>query len=668
MNTLSVSRAFRFLLVAILLASCSSTALPVTQTPIESASIADIIAKYRQEIPQQMKEKNIPGLAIAVVDDQNILWQESFGYTDWDGQTPVTSSTLFSIQSMSKSFTATAAMFAAQDGLVDLDAPITTYLPDFHVNSIFEEHPEQKITLRMLLSHTAGFPHDTSYGNNNDNPAEYSFEKHVASIADTWLMFPVGTRYNYSNEGIDLAGYILQVRSGMPFTQYVQEKVLNPLGMKRSTLDINQVRATSTRAIGHTGVPLRPPVDFLLIPSGGVWTNTADLARYVQFHINKGEIDGTRLLRADLAETMYTPPNTAAQNAYPTSSYALGITVGSRNGAQIMEHGGGGFGFIDDMAWYPELKLGAVVLSNAHQTDSYSFSLCMNVMDSIIAGNIPLYRQRYVSATSTSPAYPQAPKGNTLMDNVLRNLIASKALPEDAAALQRRSGYVGTYITTTWGFPDETFEISDTNGDLAWIYHGKLSMYPRNSALTEVEPGLLYAGNGDTFDLRGQNPMIDNIRLVKANTQALPFRIALYAVCGLVFLSTLYFWPMRVTLWLIRRKRPGGNAVSSDPQRNRRLPWVGILAAIASLFSLFCLALLVFLPNLVYVPWPRPFVDLLWWQFVLVGLPFVNLILAVGTVLAAVLWRGKYAWTHTIFRYYFTVGLALLAFNLAILI
>ena len=668
MNKPNVNHAFRFLLLAMFLVSCSSTALPIAQTPIASASIADVIAKYREEIPQQMKEKNIPGLAIAVVDDQGILWQESFGYTDWDGQTPVTSSTLFSIQSMSKSFTATAAMFAAQDGLVDLDAPITTYLPDFHVNSIFEEHPEQKITLRILLSHTAGFPHDTSYGNNNDNPAEYSFEKHVASIADTWLMFPVGTRYNYSNEGIDLAGYILQVVSGMPFIQYVQEKVLNPLGMKSSTLDINQVRAASTRAIGHTGVPLRPPVDFLLIPSGGVWTNTADLARYVQFHINQGEIDGTRLLRADLAETMYTPPNTAAQNAYPTSSYALGITVSSRNGAQIMEHGGGGFGFIDDMAWYPELKLGAVVLSNAHQTESYSFSLCMDVLDNIIVGNIPLYRQRYVNATFTSPAYPTVTKGDNLTNDALLKLINSKALPGDAAALQRRSGYVGTYITTTWGFPDETFEISATNGDLAWIYHGNLSMYPRNSTLTEVEPGLFYTGNGDTFDLRGHTPMIDNIRLVKANPQALPFRIALYVVCGLIFLSTLFFWPLRAVLRLIRRKRLGGNAGGSDPQLFRRLPWVGILAALASLFSLFCLALIAFLPNLIYVPWPRPFVDLLWWQFVLVGLPFVNLVLTVGTVLAAVLWRGKYAWTHTTFRYYLAVGLALLAFNLVILI
>ena len=184
---------------------CQTACSPVfnLSSSITTDDIADIITKYRQEIPLQMQQENVSGLAIAVVNDQNTLWAEGFGYTDWDNRIPVTASTLFSIQSMSKSFTATAAMFAAQDGLVELDEPITTYLPDFHVNSIFEEHPEQKITMRMLLSHTAGFVHEAPYGSNFDHPA-YSFEKHIASISDTWLKFPVGTRYSYSNLGVDL--------------------------------------------------------------------------------------------------------------------------------------------------------------------------------------------------------------------------------------------------------------------------------------------------------------------------------------------------------------------------------------------------------------------------------------------------------------------------------
>ena len=158
------------LILVILVSACGvpAAALPGSQALITSELIADTIDKYRQEISQDMQARQIPGLAIAIVDDKQILWAEDFGYTDWDRRTPVTLSTLFSIQSVSKSFTATAAMIAAQEGLVNLDEPITTYMPNFTVHSIFEEHPEQKMTLRILLNHTAGFPHDTGYGGDSE--------------------------------------------------------------------------------------------------------------------------------------------------------------------------------------------------------------------------------------------------------------------------------------------------------------------------------------------------------------------------------------------------------------------------------------------------------------------------------------------------------------------
>ena len=167
-----LKKIFALCLTAVLLSgtACTSTQSSSISIVSDDDDIADIIEEYRQDIPQRMQQENVSGLAIAVVDDRKILWAEGFGYTDWNRRVPVTSGTLFSIQSMSKSFTGTAVMFAAQDGLIDLDEPITTYLPDFHVNSIFEERPEQKITLRMLLSHTAGFVHEAPIGGNNDLP------------------------------------------------------------------------------------------------------------------------------------------------------------------------------------------------------------------------------------------------------------------------------------------------------------------------------------------------------------------------------------------------------------------------------------------------------------------------------------------------------------------
>ena len=632
-----------------------------SSTPITSDDIADIIAKYREEIPQRMQVENIPGLAIAVVDNHNILWAEGFGYTDWDKRIPVTQNTLFSIQSMSKSFTATAAMFAAQDGLVDLDEPITTYLPNFTVHSIFEEHPERKMTLRILLSHTAGFPHDASYGNNQNFPAVFSFEKHIASISDTWLLFPVGTRYSYSSEDTDLAGYILQVRSGIPFIQYVQQKVLDPLEMNDSTLDYLKVRATATRAFGHGGDPLslRPPVDLLMIPAGGVWTTAADMARYLQFHINEGALDGKRLLQENLVETMYTPPNPAASDV----GYALGVYPETRNGTRYIQHGGGGFGTTNYMAWYPDLKLGAVVLSNATTPGAYAVSLCENVLDSIINSNISLYRQRFESATYPSPAYSPDTKSSILFNPALRNLIESKTLPTDAASLQRRSAYAGKYILSSRCFPSDTFLITFSNDKLAYIHQGGESKVNESGTLTEVQPGFLVSEYGNTFDLRGPVLLIDNYRVVKASPQLFLVKILFYTICGFLFLYTLVAWPVRTLIKRLSKNK--GQAQTSDEGLIGR-PWqvlIHTLATLASLFSLFCLTIVFLMPNLVYFPWPKAWPELLWWQTAIFWLPFICFVTAIFIAVLTILNMRSNAARRATNFYYLIVALAVLAFN-----
>jgi CubicO group peptidase (beta-lactamase class C family) len=668
MTTPTIRKCLSVLILMIFLfasgAACGSPVAPAaaSQATIASEEIAGIIAQYRTEIPRVMQQEGIPGLAIAVVDDKNILWAEGFGTTDWDRRTPITTSTLFSIQSMSKSFTATAAMFAAQDGLVDLDEPITTYLPNFTVHSIFEEHPEQKMNLRILLSHTAGFQYEPSYGNNNDRPAVFSFEKHIASIADSWLLFPVGTRYSYSNEGIDLAGYILQVRSGIPFVQYVQQKVLDPLGMKNSTLDYLQVRATSTRSFGHGGDPLslHPPVDLLIIPSGGVWTTAEDMARYLQFHINSGSLDGKRLLKADLAETMLTPPNPAALYADP--AYALGVYSYNSGGARYVQHGGGGFGVTNYMAWYPDLKLGAVVLSNAITPRGYAVGLCENVLASIINNNIPLYHERDRSADPAAPAYPPDTDGAVLTDVALRNLVESKALPMDQAAQKRRNLTAGTYVLTSRSFPSDTFDIAYTNGTLTYTHQGGESKVNQSGILTEVQPGLFVTDLGNTFDLRGPVLMVDNFVVVKINQQTLPFKIAFYALCALLFLSALFAWPAGALFRLLKRKE----ARVSEAAR-KGSPWpvlVRPLAALAALISLFCLAIVALLPDLVYFPWPRPWADLLWWQSAIFRLPVAGLLLGAAVALLAgfLLRKRPSRW------YYLAVGLAVLVCNGVILV
>jgi CubicO group peptidase (beta-lactamase class C family) len=628
-------------------------ASPLTASD-QTPDISTIIASFRDEIPARMESENILGLSIALVDGQGVLWSEGFGYTDSNRKTKVTADTLFSIQSMSKSFTATAAMFATQDGLVDLDTPITAYLPDFHINSIFEDSPEQKITMRMLLSHTAGLAHEAPLGGNNDRPTP-TFEQHIASISDTWLMFPVGRGYSYSNLGIDLAGYILQVRSGKPFIEYVSEKVFEPLGMSNSTMDFDRVHATPDRAIGHNPLfvgPLSPLSEWAIIPSGGVWTTANDIARYMRFHINAGTLDGTPLLRADLAETMYSPPNEAARQNH----YALGISVSHDAGTRELQHGGGGFGFVSQMIWYPELKLGVAMLTNTEHENLYG-QLPGEIIGRIISSHYLLYHEREETASQVKPALGPALQPASISELELVDMIKARALPIDPAAVQRRQAYEGTYIFSRWGIPVTTGQIKVVSGEVS------ISSQGETGNLIEVQPGLLFDLHANAVDLRGSVPMIENYHLVKVNEPARTARIILYPICALVFLSTIFYWPIQA---LTRRRRLQKGLPIAQP--GHVIGWTGLLTGLGGLFGLICLAFIAIIPNLIDVPWPAPWHELRWWQFTGMSLPYIALALAVGAAsLIAITWKRK-PYERGI-RVYFAVAVsALLVFNLVLLI
>ena len=291
--------------------------------------VKSIIDEYKSKIAKLIKKYRLPGLSIALVDKYGVVWSEGYGFTDKKNAKPVTPDTIFSVQSISKTYTTTGVMVAVQDGLVDLDAPITKYIPDFTVNSRFEKNPHGKITLRHLLSHRAGFTHEAPIGNNN-YPDFSSFEAHIESISDTWLRYPVGQRYCYSNLGIDLAGYILQVVSGKPFAQYMNEAVLAPIGMKNSSFDWKTIRNNKNRAIGHVRGFSKVPLEFGLIPAGALYSSVEDMAKFIQFHLNDGVVENKKILGKKYLEEMYSVP-------FPVKGqlegYALGIDKKKKYGS-----------------------------------------------------------------------------------------------------------------------------------------------------------------------------------------------------------------------------------------------------------------------------------------------------------------------------------------------
>jgi CubicO group peptidase (beta-lactamase class C family) len=465
------------------------------------AEYQKLFDEYRESIPKEMDEHKIPGLSIAVVDRGGFLWTAGFGRTG-KGNQPVTPETLFSIQSMSKTFIATAVMMAVQDGLLNLDAPITKYLPDFKVKSRFEDNPQEKITLRHLLSHKSGLTHEAPVGNNFDTRYE-TFEEHVLSIQDTWLKYRVGEKYSYSNLGIDLAAYILQVQSGKSFAEYMKLKVFDPMGMPNSSVDYAFVERHSNRARGHLTNVVEVPVAIPMVAAGGVYSSAKELPRFVEFYLNRGTLDGRAVLDSNLVDAIYT-------SSPVSQGYGLGIAIGKKHDTYYLNHDGGGFGFLSTMTWYPEYGIGCVVLTNSMGHNEQNVKVSNDILDELIT--------QHIVKKGVSKKIPPADKfiGKDVKLPILPD-VNSVFVPTPYQPQWKR--YVGTYRFIKTGYK------LDLMSRLALC----LGYCPRNLKMTvekkdgylcigdekllEYRSGLFFTSSGEALDFQGSMPTWRNIKM-----------------------------------------------------------------------------------------------------------------------------------------------------------
>jgi CubicO group peptidase (beta-lactamase class C family) len=525
--------------------------------------VAPVIEKYRQVIREQMKAQRIPGIAIALVTGDDVLWSEGFGCTDRSCRNPVTVATPFSIQSMSKAVTATAVMLAVQDGVLDLDTPISVYLPGFTVRSVFDERPQGLITLRMLLSHTAGFDHEAPVGNNYD-PEPGSWEEHVASISRTYLRFPVGRHWAYSNLGIDLAGAALERKTDVPFHEYVERWVFAPLGMASSTMDRAAILAMPHRAVGHESIFRDIPV-VPMMASGGCYTTASDLAAFVRFHLNRGAAGGVTLLDPALLEILYAPqfPASAPHN------YGLGLVARpSPRGVLEVSHSGGGFGFLSQMKWYPALGLGVAWVSNSTGHDLQSW-LTDAILGDVIAAAGDILSPVVTAHPYVERPLPTAP--DAIAGDTLAAWIRSLAMDGGPDAHRRRGGYAGTYGLPVWGRVVELVRIAG---------HSPLTLDGR--PLYEVRPGLYLSESGEALDLTTGTATWRNIPLVDLD-RSRRAQIALMAVCAVVLLGAIP-WAIASSMTGRRMRRRGpvpGRVAVAEPILRSTLVLGALLALTA---------------------------------------------------------------------------------------
>jgi CubicO group peptidase (beta-lactamase class C family) len=583
------------------LAVVASLAPGVGSPPVRAADPeTPVIDRFRAEIPKLMADQGVPGLAVAVVDRSRAVWVEGFGHLDGPDSPAVTTDTAFSVQSMSKVFTATAVMLAVQHGLVDLDVPITTYVPAFTVHSAFEADPERKMTLRMLLAHTAGFTLEAPIGNNNSiEPG--TFDDHVRSISDTWLRYPVGQGYAYSNLDIDLAGYILERVTGKPFDALMADTLLAPVGMAHSTFDRTAIRATANRAIGHMGGVPAWQLDMPMTAAGGLYASASDLARFLSFQVDDGSIDGVSVLDPALLAQMRTIPS---PNARAGAGYALGVSRTrwrAERGQDLFMHGGGGFGFLSDLWWCPSIGIGIAVLTSSsdHQLQE---TLAISIMRAFVDEPGSVFGERLATLPAQADVIgdsvdPQLPSGYSAV-------VAAAAMPTSQDEAARLAPYVGAYNEPSWGLvspfvtePDRilvedgvpSFETADTGSVL-------------RHALTEIRPGLYLADNGEVLDLRVSPPTWRNLELSRAQLAPYPWQAALMALVAIVALG----WLVAGILVAIRRRRPDRIDRVGEGARARPGGIVLLLGVLTMVAILACVALVAAIPGLVdagFVGW-----------------------------------------------------------------
>jgi CubicO group peptidase (beta-lactamase class C family) len=357
MRTRTVPRAYLWFLALLL------PALPVHAQTLEGID---------EVIQNAMTEWQIPGLAIAVIRDGEILLSQGYGYRDVERQLPVSENTLFAIGSNSKSFTVTVLGMLADEGKLDWDEPVRSYMPDFQ---LFDPVATEHMTPRDLVTHRSGLPrHDALwYGSDFSRYEMYDRLRYLEPNREFRAV------YQYQNLMFMTAGILAEKRGNDTWENLVRERIMKPLGMARSNFSTNDMHPESDDAAlpyvmikeKPTKVPYRN-IDNVA-PAGSINSSVSEMIRYIQFHIDKGKLGEEQLLSEATANDMQMPhmaiQGTLEYDELGHGSYGMGLSVTSYRGEKVVQHGGGIDGFISAMSWMPRRKIGVMVLTNLSGTN-----------------------------------------------------------------------------------------------------------------------------------------------------------------------------------------------------------------------------------------------------------------------------------------------------------
>ena len=353
----------------------------------EHPDVTQSIALLEKWIVAQMEYRRIPGLAVGVVYDRNVVWARGFGYEDLESKTPVSTRTIFRIASITKTFTSTAIMQLRDRGKLQLDDPVAAHLPWFTYN---DRHPDGPvITIRHLLTHTSGLPREAAfpYWTTHEFPTR---EEMIDALKDQESIYAAETKYKYSNLGIAILGEVVAAASGQPYENFIQQNIFDPLGMASSSVfltDEHRARlATGYGRLLSDGTRKKsPPTESKgIAPSANISSTMEDLCRYAAFHLSEDSTLPGQILKASTLREMH---RVHWLNPSWTSGRGLGFSVSKTGGRVTFSHGGWVGGHRSQFRVSPREKVAVVVLTNVDDgVPAYFANRAMSMLAPIIAG------------------------------------------------------------------------------------------------------------------------------------------------------------------------------------------------------------------------------------------------------------------------------------------
>jgi CubicO group peptidase (beta-lactamase class C family) len=348
-----------------------------------------IIKTLDKVLNEYMSKKFIPGLAVGVVYDNEVIYTKGFGVKNIETKDLINEYSLFHMASVSKTFVATGIMQLVEQGKIKLDSKLIEYLPYFEL----KDDRYKKITIRQMLSHISGMPDEEDYEWDKPEYDEGALERYVRDLKNNKLMWEPGEKFAYSNIAFEILGDVIAKVSGVSFENYMKENILDVLKMKESNFLkplvskelLTSPHILSTENAYGAKVSEIFPYNRAHGPSSTLCSNVVELCNYAIANMNEGRFEKTKILEANNYEELWKQHAVTGWGGY-TSEVGLAWFLGEYKGNKVRSHSGMDTGFRSNLITLPERGISIGIMTNS---DYMSLNnLCTSILDIALGDEI----------------------------------------------------------------------------------------------------------------------------------------------------------------------------------------------------------------------------------------------------------------------------------------